>query len=170
MTKKNAPAPMPEVGSIIEPLHNREQVAWWEKTEKPQGKFVRIIWDKESNKHSAVCRHNFTMGIIAFIVGRPPGFGDILKVVSVGENTCRVVAISRYHDVAKKVIEKYEAMKSSDEPDPIDIICSDILEEKDIVGFNIAEMSAEEQLATQAMLSWGVLQLLEHGDPPEYKD
>jgi len=178
MNKQFAPVPMPKIGTIIKPLHNREIIAWWEKKERPRGKFVRIIWDGTNNLHTAVCRQNFTTGIVAFIVGRPPSFGDDLKVVSVGKNTCRVVAWPKYHDAAKTVIENYKESTGDEDhqKDPsivwesIDVLCSDMLEDQDLMGFDVTEANEQELLAAQAVLTWNVLTIMEHGDPPEHRE
>lgn len=164
--KNFTPAPMPTVGAIIEPMHQRDSISFWEKKERPQGKFVRIIWDANAKKHSAVCKSDFTTGIVAFVIGRAPGFGDVLKTVSVGKNTCRVIAVNKYQKAVEKVIEIYNSKPEVWES--IDMVCQDVIGMDDVIGLNIEDSTPEELLAIQAMLSWGVLMQLEHGPPAVY--
>lgn len=150
---KKASIPMPQIGDIIYPIHNAEIIAWWEKPVKPHGKFVRIVWDASNKVHTAVCKQDYTTGIIAFLIGKPPGFGDVLKVVSVGSNTCRVIAINRYHDI---IIETLD----DETEDPIeDILLNNIY---DSLNEDINDTLA---LYMISIASWGLLNYKKHGIP-----
>lgn len=153
--------PMPKVGDIISPIHGLETIAWWEKPVKPYGKFVRIVWDESSKKHSAVCKKEYTTGIVAFLNGKPPGFGDVLKVTSIGTNTCRVIAINMYHDVIIKSMKEYACNEESEDGySLIDYLIDNIyaLDE---------ECTDVSVIQPMAMAAWGLSSYLKNGIPSE---
>lgn len=150
--------PMPKVGDTIYPIHGLETIAWWEKPVKPYGKFVRIVWDDSSKKHSAVCKREYTTGIVAFLTGKPPGFGDVLRVTSVGTNTCRVIAVNIYHDVLVKTLNNYN---SSELAYDIEEMLINELYKCEEIAFE--SLSDEDALQTIAMASWGLASYMKNG-------
>lgn len=165
--KEHQAAPMPKVGDVIYP--NDGIIMSWDKQEKPQGKFVRVLWD--GIKHSVVCKADCTTGIIAFIIGRTPGFGDALKIVGVGTSTCRAVAINEYERAVDKIMNMIEKdSKPGAEVESLESYVYSILEDSDAIGMSYDDMTDEDILRIQAIISWGVLMRLKFGPPPEYHD
>ena len=165
--KEYQAAPMPKVDDVIYPSEGGIIVSW-DKQEKPQGKFVRILWD--GIKHTAVCNPGCTTGIIAFIIGRAPGFGDILKIVGVGTHTCRAVAINEYERAVDKVMKNFENGFKEGSEEALEGYVYAILEDSDVMGMKYEDMTDEDLLKAQSLISWGVLMRLKFGPPPEYHD
>lgn len=150
---------MPKIGDVISPIHSLEVIAWWEKPVKPYGKFTRIVWDESSKKHSAVCKHDYTTGIVAFLLGKAPSFGDVLKVVSTGANTCRVVAINVYHDILVATLEEYEE-ESDDTLE--DILLTKLYDHLELTD---EEHTDEQVLQAIALSAWGLGAYKKNGIP-----
>jgi len=160
-------SPMPDIDSVIKPIHSAEAVAWWEKNTDnsssnltPDGKFVRLIWNEEEQTHYAVCNNKYNKGIVVFIYGRTPELGDYVKIVDQGKSTCRGVIVSKYEDEIDRVIEE---INSSDEDDTIEDIVFEIAGE--IIENSKDDISDQESMLLHGILCMGVAKRLKYGKP-----
>lgn len=143
--------PMPKVGDIINPIREQEQIAWWHKKSEPSGKFCRIIWNKQKEKHLAVCNHNFSSGIIAFVVGKLPQINDLLEVMWSNDRTCKVKAVPRYKEDIDKILKEYEDGDKAIEDIIYDYITDNIVSDDDSDD-DVLKVYAHFMLGTASLL------------------
>lgn len=140
--------PMPEIGSILGPCVEGEPIAFWHKTEKPRGLFVRVLY--QDGIHTCVCNPGHTQGIVVFLE-RAPYPWDHIKIIDSGQNTCRGIPINKYDDILKKIEEIY--LESDDKQ--LNDIVYDVLNDEETCGLNFSEMSESEQFKVESHLFMG---------------